>query len=106
MYRANFAGTCPHIFFFSPIYTHMDTSYSWAPALVWSLSRVIACHRGNGMCVSQKHRVVIVSTFANQLCVYSMDDGSLLGEIGIHGKGQFTYRKVPNLAPLESKRFA
>lgn len=46
------------------------------------------------MCVSQKHRVVIVSSCANQLCVYSIDDGSLARKIGTCGKaekGQCSY---------------
>ena len=59
--------------------------------------RFTHCHQGIGMCVSLKHRLVILScAYDAQLQVRSLDDGSLVRRIGSKsngsGRGQFLFR--------------
>ncbi len=67
-----------------------------APSWFWSPPRVIPCCRGGvGLCVSQKHNVIVVSGGDVGPCLrlYSLDDGSYVREIGTrgNGKGQFDF---------------
>ena len=63
----------------------------------WSAVRelVVPCDKGVGICVSQKHAVVIVSGIDDkQLHMHSLTDGSLVRSVGSRGsdKGQFNWR--------------
>jgi hypothetical protein len=59
----------------------------------WSLQhvRTVPCVFSLGMCVSLKHRLVIVARYDGTLWMYSLDDGSVVCSIGSKGsgKGQF-----------------
>ena len=61
----------------------------------WSLQhvRTVPCVFSLGMCVSLKHRLVIVARYDGTLWMYSLDDGSAVCSIGSKGsgKGQFNF---------------
>jgi tripartite motif-containing protein 71 len=55
-----------------------------------SLSHVreIPCSYGYGVCVALKHGLIIVSSQPGLLCMYSLDDGSLVRSVGKWGDGK------------------
>jgi hypothetical protein len=53
-----------------------------------SRARTVSCAIGKSVCVSLKHRLVIVSDdYTKQLHMYSLDDGSLVRSVGGAGSG-------------------
>ena len=65
----------------------MGNTLSLSRSLSLSHVREIPCSYGYGVCVAMKHGLIIVSSQPGLLCMYSLDDGSLVRSVGGAGSG-------------------